>query len=139
MCISKANIRSAMAAATLAAALAGLGGDGGRGRLASAAGGRLSLHGHPRHRHQVPTVDLSDLGTCHTLSEPCRAVQVVNGSASLLLFSGAQLHRRATRGPADPSLQSDLPWAMLSYRVIRRNGRRTRRARTSYGKGTGAP
>ncbi|MFI5705336.1 hypothetical protein ACIA78_35505 [Streptomyces xanthochromogenes] len=117
MFISKAKIRSARAAATLAAALAGLGAG-----TADAAGWPplregAFLYTGTHGTGTVSTVDLSDLGTCHTLSEPSRSVQVVNGSASLLLFSGA--HCTGAYPWASGSLaQSDLPWAMLSYRVI---------------------
>ncbi|MGW4383457.1 hypothetical protein [Kitasatospora sp. NPDC004531] len=66
----------------------------------------------------VTEVDLADLGTCHTLSTPARSVQVVNGSASVLLYAGADC---TGAGPwATGSLaQSNLPWPVLSYRVVR--------------------
>ncbi len=65
----------------------------------------------------VTAVDLSDLGTCHTLATPARSVQVVSGSASVLLHPGADCtgaHPWATGSLA----QSDLPTAARSYRVV---------------------
>ncbi|MFJ4091641.1 hypothetical protein ACIPYS_08675 [Kitasatospora sp. NPDC089913] len=65
----------------------------------------------------VTAVDLSDLGTCHTLATPARSVQVVSGSASVLLYPGAGC--TGTTPWATGSLaQSDLPAAARSYRVI---------------------
>ncbi|MFB8166820.1 hypothetical protein ACFC60_02575 [Kitasatospora purpeofusca] len=65
----------------------------------------------------VTVVDLSDLGTCHTLAAPARSVQVASGSASVLVYPGAGCtggHPWATGSLA----QSDLPAAARSYRVV---------------------
>ncbi|MFF7590606.1 hypothetical protein ACFZCK_24285 [Kitasatospora purpeofusca] len=65
----------------------------------------------------VTAVDLSDLGTCHPLATPARSVQVVSGSASVLLYPGTDCtgaHPWATGSLA----QSDLPAAARSYRVV---------------------
>ncbi|MGA5821281.1 hypothetical protein ACPC54_25840 [Kitasatospora sp. NPDC094028] len=65
----------------------------------------------------VTTVDLNDLGTCHTLSTPARSVQVANGSASVALFPGAGCTGSA--GWLTGSLaQSDVPFPAVSYRVV---------------------
>ncbi|MFI6645496.1 hypothetical protein [Streptomyces sp. NPDC050504] len=65
----------------------------------------------------VSTVDLDDFGTCHTLSAPVRSVQIASGSASVVLYPGADC-----TGPypwATGSLaESDLPRPALSYRVV---------------------
>jgi hypothetical protein len=34
-------------------------------------------------------VDLNGLGTCHALSQPVRSMQIANGSASVVPYSGA--------------------------------------------------
>ncbi|MER7705156.1 hypothetical protein ABTX81_19960 [Kitasatospora sp. NPDC097605] len=65
----------------------------------------------------VTVVDLGDLGTCHTLAGPVRSAQVVDGAASVVLYTGAGCtgaHPWATGSLA----QSDLPAAALSYRVV---------------------
>ncbi|MFB6891368.1 hypothetical protein ACFCX4_18920 [Kitasatospora sp. NPDC056327] len=65
----------------------------------------------------VTTVDLRDLGTCHALPRAVRSVQVADGSASVVLYTGAGCtggHPWATGSLA----QSDLPAAALSYRVV---------------------
>nr|WP_245695468.1 hypothetical protein [Streptomyces antibioticus] len=61
--------------------------------------------------------DLGELGTCHTLPAPVRSVQVVSGSASLELYAGADCTGAAWRSGS--LAQTDLPWAMVSYRVVR--------------------
>ncbi|MGA4844294.1 hypothetical protein [Streptomyces sp. G45] len=66
---------------------------------------------------KASAVDLDDLSTCHTLSAPARSVQIASGSASLVLYSGADctgIHPWATGS----LLESDLPRAALSYRVV---------------------
>ncbi|WP_234338295.1 hypothetical protein [Streptomyces sp. NRRL F-5727] len=64
----------------------------------------------------VTNVDLHDFGTCHDLAQPARSLQIVNGSASVVLYSGAGCTGQAW---ASGSLaQSDLPFAELSYRVV---------------------
>ncbi|MER7844269.1 hypothetical protein ABTZ03_10035 [Kitasatospora sp. NPDC096077] len=62
-------------------------------------------------------VDLADLGTCHTLAAPARSVQVVSGSASVVLYPGAGC-TGAVPWATGSLAQSDLPWPVLSYRVV---------------------
>lgn len=64
----------------------------------------------------VTQVDLSDLGTCHTLTLPARSVQVVSGSASLELYPDAGCTGASWR--TGSLAQNNLPWAMVSYRVV---------------------
>ncbi|MFJ9443224.1 hypothetical protein ACIRRH_15340 [Kitasatospora sp. NPDC101235] len=110
--LRSAAVTTAMAAALIAL---GTGAAGATGwpplepgaRLYSATGGQGA----------VTTVDLTDLGTCHTLSTPARSVQVANGAASVVLYPGADCtggHAWATGSLA----QSNLPLAALSYRVV---------------------
>ncbi|WP_225891027.1 hypothetical protein [Streptomyces dioscori] len=99
------------------AAMAGLGAG-----TASAAGWPpLQTGGHlytgPTGTGEMVTVDLDDLGTCHTLAQAARSVQVVSGSASLELFPGADC-TGATSWRTGSLAQSDLPRAMSSYRVV---------------------
>ncbi|MFF7454568.1 hypothetical protein [Kitasatospora sp. NPDC008115] len=112
----RTTLRTAAAAAT--AALVGLGAG-----TANAAAGWPPLqeggylYAGANGTGAVSAVDLGDLGTCHTLTKPVRSVQIVNGSASVLLFTGADctgVHPWASGSLA----QSDLPAAALSYRVI---------------------
>ncbi|MFJ3175410.1 hypothetical protein ACIPJK_32195 [Streptomyces roseus] len=65
----------------------------------------------------VTVVDLDDLGTCHTLSAPAGSMQIVSGSASLVLYSGADC-AGAVPWASGSLAQSDLPRAALSYRVV---------------------
>ncbi len=62
-------------------------------------------------------VDLNDVGTCHTLSQPALSAQVVSGSSAILLYSGADCTARWPWGIGSLT-QENLPWAMLSYRVV---------------------
>ncbi len=63
----------------------------------------------------VTEVDLGDFGTCHNLAEPARSVQIVNGSASVTLYAGADCTGSAwgsgSLGQANLSPR-------LSYRVV---------------------
>ncbi|MFF9340381.1 MULTISPECIES: hypothetical protein [unclassified Streptomyces] len=64
----------------------------------------------------VTKVDLADVGTCHDLTRPARSLQVVNGSAAVVLYSGAGCTGQAW---ASGSLaQSNLPFPEPSYRVV---------------------
>ncbi|MET8545111.1 hypothetical protein ABZW03_31370 [Kitasatospora sp. NPDC004799] len=118
MSTPQAKLRSAAVTAALAAALVALG----TGAADAAAGWPplepgAHLYSATDGRGAVTTVDLADLGTCHTLSAPVRSVQVVNGSASVVLYPGADCtgsHPWATGSLA----QSNLPLAALSYRVV---------------------
>ncbi|MEV4340610.1 hypothetical protein [Streptomyces sp. NPDC049590] len=115
MFIPRKKIRGA-AAAAMAAALIGLG----AGAAGAAGWPPLQEGGHlyagSNGTGPVTTVDLDDLGTCHTLSGASLSVQVVSGSSSLVVYSGTGCTGAAW---ASGSLaQSDLPWAALSYRVV---------------------
>ncbi|MFB7668751.1 hypothetical protein ACFC1R_33330 [Kitasatospora sp. NPDC056138] len=113
----KVGFRGAAAATTMAAALIGLGTG-----AANAAGWPplqqgAYLYSGTVGAGAVTTVDLTDLGTCHTLSEPALSVQVVSGSASVVLYPAADCtgaHPWATGSLA----RSNLPAAALSYRVV---------------------
>ncbi|MFF0739670.1 hypothetical protein ACFYVL_04640 [Streptomyces sp. NPDC004111] len=111
------KLRGALAVTALTVALTGVG----AGAASAAdwppltAGAHLYTGTHGT--GTATTVDLDDLGTCHTLSAPARSVQVVSGSASVVLYQGADCS--GTSPWATGSLaQSDLPWAVLSYRVV---------------------
>ncbi|MFJ7909152.1 hypothetical protein [Kitasatospora sp. NPDC096204] len=113
----KAVLLGSAAAATVAAAVLGIGAGS-----AHAAGWPplqpgAHLYSGTGGSGAVTTVDLDDLGTCHTLSAPARSVQVVSGSASVVLYAGAGCtgaHPWATGS----LVQSNLPWPVLSYRVV---------------------
>jgi len=64
----------------------------------------------------VTKVDLNDLNTCHTLSQPVRSIQIVNAAATVVLYTGAG----CTGSPwASGTLaQSNLSVARLSYQVV---------------------
>ncbi|MFH8224704.1 hypothetical protein ACH4C2_36930 [Streptomyces sp. NPDC018057] len=117
MLMPKSKIAGAAAALAAAAALLGLGAG-----TAGAAGwpplqDGAYLYSGPTGSGTVTKVDLGDPGTCHTLSKPAASVQVVSGSWSLELYSGAGCtgpHTYRTGSLA----QGDLPWNMLSYRVV---------------------
>ncbi len=107
--------RLCTAAAAMAAALTAFGAG-----TASAAGWpALSegayLYSGANGTGTVTEVDLDDLGTCHDLAQPARSLQIVSGSASVVLYSGAGCAGQAW---ASGSLaQSNLPFPELSYRV----------------------
>lgn len=113
----KARLRSAAVTTAMAAALIALGAGS-----ADAAGWPplqpgAHLYSGTNGQGSVTTVDLADLGTCHTLAAPVRSLQVANGSASVVLYPGAGCTGSA--GWASGSLaQSNLPQAALSYRVV---------------------
>ncbi|MFI2608900.1 hypothetical protein [Kitasatospora sp. NPDC018619] len=114
----QAKLRSAAVTTAMAAALIALG--------AGAAGAATGwpplepgahLYAAADGRGTATTIDLGDLGTCHTLSAPARSVQVVNGAASVVLYPGAGC--TGTHAWASGSLaQSNLPFPALSYRVV---------------------
>ncbi|MBU3870178.1 hypothetical protein KN815_40865 [Streptomyces sp. 4503] len=110
------KLRSTAAAVTMAAALVGLG-----ARAANAADWPTLKEGAYLYSDitgagTVTKVDLGEFGTCHTLSKSALSVQIVTGSASLELYSGAD----CTGGTwASGTLaQANLPRAALSYRVV---------------------
>jgi hypothetical protein len=75
------------------------------------------LYSGPTGTGTETAVDLNDVGTCHTLSEPAASVTIVSGSAALLLYSGPDCTARWPYGTGSLA-QWDLPWEMLSYRVV---------------------
>ncbi|MFE3906497.1 hypothetical protein ACFXPY_41215 [Streptomyces sp. NPDC059153] len=112
-----ARLRSAAAAATMAAALIGLGAG-----AANAAGWPplqegAYLYSGTTGTGTVTTVDLDDFGTCHTLSKAALSVQIASGSASLELYPGAGC-AGAPPWRSGSLTQTDLPRATLSYRVV---------------------
>ncbi|MEW2288508.1 hypothetical protein [Streptomyces sp. NPDC047841] len=113
----KARVRSAAVAAAVTAALIGF-----NTGAAHAAGWPplqegAYLYSGPDGTGTVTTVDLNDIGTCHTLSKPALSTQVVSGSAAVLLYSGPDCTARYPWGTGSLA-QQNLPWAMLSYRVV---------------------
>ncbi|MEU9078027.1 hypothetical protein [Kitasatospora sp. NPDC048538] len=117
MFTSKTMLRGAAAAATAVAALIGLGAG-----PAQAAGWPplqpgAHLYTGTGGSGTATTVDLGDLGTCHTLSAPARSVQIADGSASVTLYPGPGC-TGAVPWATGSLAQSNLPWAMLSYRVV---------------------
>ncbi|MFF2955088.1 hypothetical protein ACFVVU_27525 [Kitasatospora sp. NPDC057965] len=117
MLIPRATLRTTAAAAAMTAALVGLGAGS-----ANAAGWPPLQEGGYLYTGAngtgaVTTVDLGDLGTCHTLATPVRSVQVVNGAASVVLYTGAGCtgaYPLATGSLA----RSNLLNPALSYRVV---------------------
>ncbi|MGW2373930.1 hypothetical protein [Kitasatospora sp. NPDC001683] len=113
----KAMLRGSAATATVVAVVMGLGAGS-----AHAAGWPplqpgAHLYSGTGGSGAVTAVDLDDFGTCHTLSAPARSVQVASGSASVVLYSGAGC-TGANPWATGSLAQSDLPWPVLSYRVV---------------------
>ncbi|MFE6867564.1 hypothetical protein ACFVFS_13460 [Kitasatospora sp. NPDC057692] len=113
----RTTLRTTAAAAAMTAAMVGLG----AGSAHAAGWPPLHQGGYlytgANGSGAVTSVNLGDLGTCHTLAAPVRSVQVANGAASVVLYTGAGCtgaHPWATGSLA----QSDLPSAALSYRVV---------------------
>jgi len=118
MFASMTGLRAGVAGATLAGALVVGAGAG----TAVAAGWPALQEGAYLYPGTTGTgtateADLTDLGTCHTLSKPALSVQVVSGSASLELYPGAGC-TGAVAWRSGSLAQTDLPWAALSYRVV---------------------
>ncbi|PZT71699.1 MULTISPECIES: hypothetical protein [unclassified Streptomyces] len=114
-----AKLRTVAATATMTAALTGLAvlGTG----TANAAGWPPLQPGAALYTGANGTgtalhPDLGDFGTCHTTAEPVRSIQIVNGSASVLLYSGADC--TGNTWSSGTLTQSNLPQAKLSYRVV---------------------
>ncbi|MEU3354409.1 hypothetical protein [Streptomyces sp. NPDC037389] len=117
MFIPRAKLRSAAAAATTAMALIGLGAGTANATDWPPLREGAYLYSGTHGTGTVSTVDLTDLGTCHALPVPPRSVQIISGSASVVLYPGAGC--TGTHAFATGSLlQDDLPWAALSYRVV---------------------
>ncbi|MFF9021218.1 hypothetical protein [Streptomyces eurythermus] len=116
MFLPRAILRSAAVAATTAAALIGLGaGAAGAADWPPLREGGY-LYAGSDGTGTVTTVDLDDFGTCHTPSEPSLSIQVVSGSSSVVIYSGAGCTGYAWGSGS--LAQSNLPWAALSYRVV---------------------
>ncbi|MFF4225111.1 hypothetical protein ACX9I7_30510 [Streptomyces sp. L500] len=118
MFIPRAKLRATAAAFTTAVALIGLG----AGTAYAADWPPLRegayLYSGTHGTGTVAKVDLDDFGTCHTLPASARSVQVVSGSASVVLHPGAGC-TGAYSWATGSLAQSDLPWAALSYHVVR--------------------
>ncbi|MVO85397.1 hypothetical protein GPA10_11690 [Streptomyces sp. p1417] len=117
MFTSRTRLRGASAAAAMTVALIGLGAGAANAADWPPLREGAHLYSGTHGTGTVSTADLNDFGTCHTLSVPARSVQVVSGSASVVLYPG----RGCTGASAWASgslAQSDLPWAALSYRVV---------------------
>ncbi|MFB7510452.1 MULTISPECIES: hypothetical protein [Streptomyces] len=112
------RLRSAAVRVTMAAALIGLGAG-----AANASGWPplqegAYLYSGSTGTGTVSKADLDDVGTCHTLSQPALSVQIASGSAYLVLYSEADC--TATYPWSTGTLaRTSLPWAMLSYRVVK--------------------
>ncbi|WP_240965326.1 hypothetical protein [Streptomyces zingiberis] len=61
-------------------------------------------------------VDLGDLGTCHTLPQAVRSLQIANGSAAVELYQGGDCTGAAWRSGS--LTRANLPQPALSYRVV---------------------
>ncbi|MFI8251989.1 hypothetical protein [Streptomyces filamentosus] len=116
---SRARKRGAAVATVMAAALIGIGVGAGTAHAAGwpplQRGGHL--YGGTNGTGAVTEADLGDFGTCHTLADPVSSVQIVSGSASLVLYPQAGCG--GSWAWASGSLaQSNLPGQALSYRVV---------------------
>lgn len=114
---SRARKRGAVAAAVMTAALIGIG----TGTAHAAGWPPLQpgghLYGGTNGTGAVTEADLGDFGTCHTLADPVSSVQIVSGSASLVLYPQAGCG--GSWAWASGSLaQGNLPGQALSYRVV---------------------
>ncbi|GGZ21154.1 hypothetical protein CP967_01900 [Streptomyces nitrosporeus] len=117
MFTARTGLRIATGVTTMTVAFVGLGAG-----AASAAGWPplqegAYLYAGPTGEGAVTEADLGDLGTCHTLAVPARSVQIAAGSVSLELYSGTDC-AAATPWRTGSLARTDLPWAMLSYRVV---------------------
>jgi ferric-dicitrate binding protein FerR (iron transport regulator) len=111
------KLRSAAAAAAIAAGLIGLGAG-----AANAAGWPplqegAYLYSGTTGTGSVTKVDLGDLGTCHTLSQAALSIQIATGSGSVELYPSADCSG-TTAWRSGTLTQTDLPRPMLSYRVV---------------------
>ncbi|MFD9902679.1 hypothetical protein [Streptomyces sp. NPDC059063] len=113
----RSKLRSAAAAATVAAALIGIGAGTANAADWPPLREGAYLYSGTHGTGTVSKVDLGDFGTCHTLATPARSVQVVSGSASVVLYPKADCGG-ASSWATGSLAQSDLPWAALSYRVV---------------------
>ncbi|MFD4661500.1 hypothetical protein ACFWP2_38490 [Kitasatospora sp. NPDC058444] len=114
----QARLRRAAVTTAMTAALIALG----AGAAGAAAGWPplepgAHLYSATDGRGAVTTVDLADLGTCHTLPTPARSIQVASGSASVVLYPGAGC-TGANPWASGSLAQSNLPLTAQSYRVV---------------------
>ncbi|MFF2328664.1 MULTISPECIES: hypothetical protein [unclassified Streptomyces] len=113
----RTKLRSS-AAATMAAALIGLGAGAANADGWPPLQEGAYLYSGTTGTGTVTNVDLGDFGTCHTLSQPARSIQIATGSASVKLYSGANC--TGTYPWLSGTLtQTNLPSAMLSYQVVK--------------------
>lgn len=116
MLSSRTKLRTAAAVVTAAAALAGFGAG-----TANAAGWPAPqegafLYSDTNGSGSVTKVDLNDFGTCHDLAQPARSIQIINGAASVVVYSGTDCTGSAWASGS--FRQANLPVAELSYRVV---------------------
>ncbi|MFJ4622361.1 hypothetical protein [Streptomyces sp. NPDC088812] len=116
MVTSRTKFRTAVAATTMAAALLGLGAGAANAADWPALKDGAYLYTGTDGSGDVTEVDLGDIGTCHTQAQSVRSIQVVNGSASVVLYSGAGC--TGSSWASGTLAQSNLPVAELSYRVV---------------------
>ncbi|MFF2732247.1 hypothetical protein ACFVS9_30605 [Streptomyces sp. NPDC058008] len=113
----RTKLHRVAAAVTMAGALIGLGAGAANAADWPQLQNGAYLYSGATGTGSVTEADLDDFGTCHTLAKPARSVQVASGSASLELYSGAGC-TGATPWRTGSLAQTDLPWAVLSYRVV---------------------
>ncbi|MFJ5035563.1 hypothetical protein ACIQB5_47945 [Streptomyces sp. NPDC088560] len=75
------------------------------------------LYSGPNGTGTVTVVDLTDRGTCHALSQAAVSAQVASGFGAVELYDGANCDSKVSWATSSLS-QTNLPWAMLSYRAI---------------------
>ncbi|MFF5500057.1 hypothetical protein [Streptomyces aquilus] len=117
MFASGTRLRGAAAATACAAALVGVGAQSAAAADWPALREGAYLYSGTTGTGTVTAVDLGDLGTCHTLSASAWSLQIVSGSTALKLYSGADC-TGSLPWRSGSLTQTNLPWAMLSYRVV---------------------
>ncbi|MFD9789904.1 hypothetical protein ACFWXK_03030 [Streptomyces sp. NPDC059070] len=116
MLTSRAKLRGAVVVSAMAVALIGAGTAANAADWPPLKEGAY-LYSGTHGTGPVSAVDLGDFGTCHTLATAARSIQVVSGSASVVLYPGAGC-TGANPWASGSLAQSDLPRAALSYRVV---------------------
>lgn len=114
----KARLRAAAGVAVMAAALTGLTSGTAHASDWPPLKEGAYLYSGPHGTGTVTVVDLNDLGTCHTLSQPAASVQVASGFGAVELYNDAHCNSKTPWATSSLS-QTNLPWAMLSYRAIK--------------------
>ncbi|GGM22385.1 hypothetical protein GCM10010129_78340 [Streptomyces fumigatiscleroticus] len=112
----QAKLRTAATAATMAAALIGLGAGAANAADWPPLQEGAYLYSGTNGTGTVTEVDLGDVGTCHTLAQSVRSVQIVDGSASVVLYTGTGC--TGSTWASGTLAQSNLSVARLSYRVV---------------------